>query len=58
MSGQECGRKCSLKRLAEQLSMQLPDDKGEALLVVEFMRELVNWEHAADAAEVLRLVVS
>lgn len=58
MGGQERGRKCSLKRLAEQLSMQLPDDKIEALLVVEFMRELVNWEHASDVAGVVRLVVS
>ncbi len=58
MPGQECGRKCSLKRLAEQLCMQLPDDKGEALLVLEFMRELVSWEHTDVAADVLRLVVS
>lgn len=58
MAGQECGRKCSLKRLAEQLCMQLPDERTEAILVLEFMRELVNWEHADVAGEVLRLVVS
>lgn len=58
MSGQECGRKCSLKRLAEQLCMQLPDDRAEAFLVLEFMRELVNWEHADAVGDLVRLVVS
>lgn len=54
----DCDRKCSLKRLAGQLNMQLPHDCTEAMLVLEFMRELVSWEHADAVADVVRLVVS
>lgn len=34
----------SLKRLAMQLSMQLPEDHRTAMAVLSFMRDIVDWE--------------
>jgi hypothetical protein len=49
---------CGLKRLALQIAAQLPTIREESLLVLEFARELVEWENrpADDPAPVLKLV--
>lgn len=38
-----------LKRLAQQISVQLPNDKLEALAVLTLVRALIEWETAAEA---------
>lgn len=43
------GDACRLKRLAEQIAVQLPGDKLEALAVLTFARALVEWENGAEA---------
>lgn len=34
----------ALKRLATQLSVQLPTDYGEAVQVMTYLRDLVDWQ--------------
>ena len=47
----------SLKRLALQIAIQLPDDKREALRTLEYIRELVDWHDDESAGKpVLRIV--
>jgi len=48
--------KLSLKRLALQIAMQLPDDKREALRTLEYIRELVDWHDESAGKPVLRIV--
>lgn len=38
-----------LKRLAEQITVQLPGDKLEALAVLAFVRALIEWENSTEA---------
>jgi hypothetical protein len=50
----DCSR---LKRFALQIAAQLPDDRQEAVLVLEYARELVGWEaERDDRGPVLRVV--
>lgn len=37
-------KECKLRRFALQVVQQLPENKAEALLVLEFARDLVMWE--------------
>ncbi len=37
------------KRLAAQIVAQLPEDKGEALIVLALIRTLVEWENGGEA---------
>jgi hypothetical protein len=52
-SGGECLR---LKRYALQLVAQLPDSRDEAMKVLEYARELIDWEAENDPAPVLQLI--
>ena len=45
-----------LKRYALQVAAQLPDDKQEAMIVLEYARELVIWEREAGETAQLRLI--
>lgn len=38
---------CRLRRFALQVVQQLPENRLDALIVLEFMREIVAWEHGA-----------
>lgn len=45
-----------LKRQALQIAMQLPESKAEALEVLQYVRELVDWELGNSTAAIVRLV--
>lgn len=45
-----------LKRYAIQIAAQLPEDREEALRVLQFARELVDWGMPEPAAKSLHLV--
>lgn len=38
-----------LRRVAMSLAEQLPDTKEDAERVLEYMRELIEWEHRKEA---------
>lgn len=38
-----------LKRMASQIMLQFPTDKAEALMVLGFLKILVEWENGAEA---------
>jgi len=42
-----------LKRLAQQISVQLPEDKMEALAVLAFVKALIEWEESGVGATIL-----
>jgi hypothetical protein len=52
-NGGECLR---LKRYALQIVAQLPDGQEEAMKVLEYARELIDWEAEHDPAPVLQLI--
>lgn len=35
-----------LRRVATTLASQLPDNRDDALTVLQYLRELIEWEHA------------
>ena len=46
-----------LKRYALQIAAQLPDGREEALRVLEYAKQLVEWEdEVLDASPVLQLI--
>jgi hypothetical protein len=45
-----------LKRYALQIVCQLPDSRVEAMKVLEYARELVDWEAEHDPRPVLQLI--
>jgi len=45
-----------LKRYALQVVAQLPDNRDEAMRVLEYARELVDWEAEHDPKPVLQLI--
>jgi hypothetical protein len=48
----------SHKRLAAQILAQLPEERGEALIVLAIVRELVDWDYgmAHIGATVLKII--
>jgi len=54
----EMGDYSRLKRYALQVVTQLPDSRAEAMLVLEYARELVEWqaEHDLAHAPVLQVI--
>lgn len=48
----------SHKRLAAQILAQLPEERGEALIVLAIVRELVDWDYGVGhiGAQVLKIV--
>jgi uncharacterized Rossmann fold enzyme len=53
MNNVDCVR---LKRYALQIVAQLPDSREEAMKVLEYARELIDWEAENDPAPVLQLI--
>ena len=49
----DCG---ALKRIAQQIAVQLPQDRNEAILVLDYVRELMEWEHGTTGAVILPFV--
>ena len=45
-----------LKRHAVQIATQLPENREDALRVLEFAREIVEWEDGGAVASVLKLI--
>jgi len=45
-----------LKRYALQIASQLPDNKMEAMRVLEYLRDLVEWEDEEPEQRVVDLV--
>lgn len=47
-----------LRKIAVNMAAMLPDTRDEALTVLEYLRELADWEHTERraAAPVVRLV--
>ena len=45
-----------LKRLAQQISVQLPADKIEALAVLGLVKALIEWENCTSGAAILPFV--
>jgi hypothetical protein len=44
----------ALKRIAEQIALQLPDHRGDALMVLEYAKEIVDWRTAATESDETR----
>ena len=53
MTGNDDNR---LKRLAMQIASQLPDDIYDAIRVVEFVTNLLDWQEQTAAPRELRVV--
>lgn len=49
-------RECKLRRFALQIVQQLPETKAEALLVLEFAREVIQWTDTQGGDQVVREV--
>src|SRR5215207_5412137 len=37
----------ALKRIAEQIALQLPDHRADALMVLEYTKEILDWRTSA-----------
>ena len=48
-------RESQLRRFAHQIAQQMPENKEDAMLVLEYVKELVLWESGAKLGE-LRIV--
>ena len=55
MAEKNAGEALRLKRYAVQIATQLPENREEALRVLEFAREIVEWGTQAETAG-LRLI--
>lgn len=56
MRADEPGEASRLKHYALEIVAQLPLDKSEALRVLTYARELVEWQDEAPKADVIQLV--
>lgn len=50
------GKEHRLRRFAIQIVQQMPENKAEAMLVLEYARELVLWENPDSGIQIVELV--